>query len=47
MLILKKENTKNWTSITIPKKYRFKIIQFIAKIYYKKKGYEVIETKEK
>lgn len=46
MLILKKENTKNWTSIITIKKYKIKIIQFIAKIYYKKKGYEVIETKE-
>ena len=46
MLILKKENIKNWASIKAIKKYRFKIIQFIAKIYYKKKGYEVIETKE-
>lgn len=46
MLILKKENVKNWTSIITIKKYRFKIIQYIAKIYYKKKGYEVIETKE-
>ena len=45
MLILKKENLKNWTSKTIKKRYRFKITQFIAKLYYKKKGYEVIEVK--
>lgn len=45
MLIFKKEDLKNWTSKTTKKRYRFKIIEIIAKTYYKKKGYEVIKIK--
>ena len=38
MLILKKENLINWTNIVETKVYKLKITQFIAKLYYKKKG---------
>ena len=46
MLILKKENPINWTNIVEIKVYKLRITQFIAKLYYKKKGYEVVEVKK-
>ena len=45
MLILKKENLINWTNIVEIKVYKLRITQIIAKLYYKKKGYEVVEVK--
>jgi len=40
-LIVKKENYPEWISLKMIKKYHFKIIGYIMKIYYQLKGYEV------
>lgn len=43
ILIIKKENYKDSTSIKIIKEYKFSLIAKIFKMYYQLKGYEVGE----
>lgn len=46
ILIIKKENYKDSTSIKIIKQYKFSFIAKIFKMYYQLKGYEVGELND-